>query len=630
MAYLKAEQEITVRFPELEKHKNIYAIIINGDTEEQRHLNNVSYAVSALTAHGVKRENMRILGNNKNNKSDEQSVKETLSSISKKAGKDDLVIVYYTGHGNLEKGSTKILLENKSLDTGKILDYADELKKTNTIFVFDQCYSGNLPQEIVERGFNAQVMAPVIEGKESKCQHFAPSFWEAVKVGKDIDGNNTTSFGEAFSYAITNYNQKTGETIIGSYRKKPVELTKENYTDALSGNVIVEVYAPWCVPCRELERELNKVSGIYGEQVKVFRLNSEGKDVKELSKRLGIKIGEEKIPQTFFIGNEKGERKILSIEFGAMNIGAISKEIEKNFTIKTPQNYITKEILQGLGSLEKKRQIESMEMFIYFAPKFLPNDLLYAIKKIRNKLTSNDVEIKITAAKVLIWLHEDQGSEVFVSELEHNFLKLQSQILLSCSYVLLNYLDYQHPKNSESILVLLGNMQTELKLRSESESVDYPFFEISLQRVLIKIVENEKARISERLTALQISYNSPGYRGIFEVALRSENRYLKLNGLMLIQKKIKELQIMGREKGITRDTILRIIGEEFNGSIVSAIFKIAVYEKEMEKVRKMAIDVLYVIKSEETTLALNKILKDKSISKEIRDYTEELLKQRRK
>ncbi|MBI5046705.1 thioredoxin family protein, partial [Candidatus Micrarchaeota archaeon] len=352
-------QSKPIDFPIFQRtHGKVYAVLINGDTSSvfgtspEDHMRNVQLARDAILSRGVAPPNIFVLGDAKKNQSSESRVKGIFDELSKKVTVDDLVIVYYTGHGGLEKGRPTFVFEKKQVDYGRFLDYVAGVKKAETVFVMDQCYSGGLPAKILEKGFNAEAMAPVIEGVTSACQFFAPYFWQAVKQGKDLNQNKTTSFSECFAYAITIYNDKTGEKISGAYAKAPVELTIKNYQKALEGKAIIDLYAPWCENCRELEQGLQQTAKVYGEDVAIYRINMDRKEEsKFILAKLGI-IPSGGIPELFFIEGEKGNRKVIYNHVGYTPFRELSDLISSKFMIKNAKQQIIEKMVDDLTSLD--------------------------------------------------------------------------------------------------------------------------------------------------------------------------------------------------------------------------------------------------------------------------------------
>lgn len=59
---------------------------------------------------------------------------------------------------------------------------------------------------------------------------------------------------------------------------KALELTKENFTQEVLNSqtpVLVDFWAPWCMPCRMMAPILDELAGELGEKIKITKINTE-------------------------------------------------------------------------------------------------------------------------------------------------------------------------------------------------------------------------------------------------------------------------------------------------------------------------------------------------------------------
>ena len=261
-----------------------YAFIINGDREE-RHRKNVSYAVIALKAQGFREQNIYILGHSEDSYESSEATKKNIirkaAEVTGKLKPNDLLAVYVTGHG---KENGFVVQDREILSHSgfvKIFQPARE-KKTKTVFVFDTCFSGALPDMLEDYGYRGTFVAPATKGKETLCQFFAPYLWKAVRDGMDVDNDGVTTIGEIFRYSMGMLNtHRTGlniGTAAGSLRVtgtpevQPItELS--SMAQLRRGNVIVEVWAEWCYPCKVQEEHIETFHSLYGNKVRIFKLH---------------------------------------------------------------------------------------------------------------------------------------------------------------------------------------------------------------------------------------------------------------------------------------------------------------------------------------------------------------------
>jgi thiol-disulfide isomerase/thioredoxin len=91
-------------------------------------------------------------------------------------------------------------------------------------------------------------------------------------------------------------------------------------TKTKKGNYIVDFYAPWCHPCKEMEKNLNKIN-LKKENIKVFKINIEE------SQELLAAYGTPQIPALLYI--KDGE--ILKGYVGLKGMPELHSDIENYF-----------------------------------------------------------------------------------------------------------------------------------------------------------------------------------------------------------------------------------------------------------------------------------------------------------
>ena len=66
------------------------------------------------------------------------------------------------------------------------------------------------------------------------------------------------------------------------------KFTKPDYDKLLSDNkaLLIDFYAPWCIPCKQMEPSLKKLSAKYAGKVHIARINID--EAKELTKQLNV------------------------------------------------------------------------------------------------------------------------------------------------------------------------------------------------------------------------------------------------------------------------------------------------------------------------------------------------------
>jgi thioredoxin 1 len=86
---------------------------------------------------------------------------------------------------------------------------------------------------------------------------------------------------------------------------RPLPVTDEEFEDVVIGSqvpVVVDFWAPWCMPCRILAPTLEGIAAEYGERVLVAKVNTDEND------RWATHYGVRGIPTLLFIwkGHEAG------------------------------------------------------------------------------------------------------------------------------------------------------------------------------------------------------------------------------------------------------------------------------------------------------------------------------------
>ncbi len=95
------------------------------------------------------------------------------------------------------------------------------------------------------------------------------------------------------------------ERVIPDDAVRPVQVTDDEFEQVVLGSevpVIVDFWAPWCMPCRMLAPALEQIAADYGERVVVAKVNTDE------NTRWASQYGVRGIPTLLFIwqGHEAG------------------------------------------------------------------------------------------------------------------------------------------------------------------------------------------------------------------------------------------------------------------------------------------------------------------------------------
>lgn len=272
-----------------------YALIVNGDPDEERHFQNVDQAVKALKAEDPD-YHIAVASSRKPSAPvavylppNAKNLKTLIAGLREKTDDDDLFLVYVTGHGgpgdnkegcaDLPDGcfsNTQLAQELKTIHYGK------------RIVIMDDCYSGGaIP--LFNDGKSLLITAGS-PGEVVSCHQFSPYLWDE-KV-PDSDGDGVVTLAERYRHAL-----KTGETLtfsnyfspMGSLSFSGVEAKKPAFESKVltvhSGKelkkalgklqpdqlAMVMFSADWCVYCPEYWVKFQKLSQEYGGQYLMIR-----------------------------------------------------------------------------------------------------------------------------------------------------------------------------------------------------------------------------------------------------------------------------------------------------------------------------------------------------------------------
>ncbi len=107
------------------------------------------------------------------------------------------------------------------------------------------------------------------------------------------------------------------------YAFEHIKNLKEFEKKISKGNVIVEFYAPWCVPCKEMKRNLQKVNA-KKENIKIYQVNI------DKSQEVVNMYGTPQVPAILYIKNGK----ILQGFVGLKQMPELKQDIKTYFKSK--------------------------------------------------------------------------------------------------------------------------------------------------------------------------------------------------------------------------------------------------------------------------------------------------------
>ena len=250
---LSAERSVIVH--RTEKQRTLWAVVVGiNDYPNVRKLN---FAVNDAKAfyellvrqNGVPEENVFLLLNEKATLTAVRSALGT--ALKKKAGKEDMVIIYFAGHGASERdaasedgdGLTKYLLPydadmedlySTALPMREIAHIFNRIRSERLIFLVDACYSGasggrtvsyaglraNLSDKFLDRiaaGRGKVIISASgpneVSAEDDEMRHgiFTYYLLEAMSGRADVDNDRQISVDEAYQYVSDNVARATGQ-----------------------------------------------------------------------------------------------------------------------------------------------------------------------------------------------------------------------------------------------------------------------------------------------------------------------------------------------------------------------------------------------------------------------------------
>ncbi len=105
-----------------------------------------------------------------------------------------------------------------------------------------------------------------------------------------------------------------------------VEFTSDNWQQEVEQSdvpVVVDFYAPWCAPCRQLTPIIDRIADQYAGQVKVGKLNIDD------SPDVATKFGVMSIPRVFiFKGGDKPRKTFVGLTGESELVSSIKSVME--------------------------------------------------------------------------------------------------------------------------------------------------------------------------------------------------------------------------------------------------------------------------------------------------------------
>lgn len=187
-----------------------YGVILNGDTERRHQLNATMLKEHMIRYYGAEATNITVMSTDQGLAPSRENLAKTASDIKKKAGPDDRVIVYTTGHGFVAKHKTTGVVytlaalpnDNAVTDVAMAGAFLDN-GAGSYVYLGDQCYSGGFAKKFTANAAKKVIAISATDDENSTvCGFFIIPFVEASKDAKnDTDKDGRVSEREAYAAA---------------------------------------------------------------------------------------------------------------------------------------------------------------------------------------------------------------------------------------------------------------------------------------------------------------------------------------------------------------------------------------------------------------------------------------------
>ena len=346
-----------------------FALIINGDPKEARHLQNVEAAIA-----GLKQEGEFIIGvaspHQPKGATDlyqapsAEGIENIVKAFREKGmDDDDRLVVYVTGHGGSKTDGACAKLPGDCYSFQTLKNLLDQLPYGSRFVYADTCQSGSA----ISQFFNEKTQALSIgsAGEDVACQTISRHFWSPKVPDANADG--IVSIEERFQYAIAQndgeertlnqfYNPGLPVSLSGASVKKgdfPEEVVTVHSGKELDAQLaklkpgqlaLVTFSADWCGPCKRYAKTFDELANTY--QGRFLMIRAEGVDGSEKDWHNYLSIKE--LPAVAFVDFRKiaspVEDKKSPID--SLSLTAINSEEEK-------LNYYTKKLASPKPSVRK-------------------------------------------------------------------------------------------------------------------------------------------------------------------------------------------------------------------------------------------------------------------------------------
>lgn len=271
-----------------------YAVVVNGDARELRHLENVQRAVTALKREGYEvyvANPVRVSGADHYRKGNLRDLEGLVAELNQRIDANDELVIYTTGHGGEEKTSgAGTLCLTDGCAGAPVARLLDAIRHGQRTVVMDNCYGGNW-NKIFTNDPKTLFISGGSKNEIDSCQEMAPRLWAPKNTIPDLNHDGKISWQERYAHAMQpppshsapQFVASAGYTQAGKapFPATVLEVKTTGEMDRALGALrpgqyaVVTFSATWCEPCKKYEPMFHKMAGEAGGQYLFIHTNNE-------------------------------------------------------------------------------------------------------------------------------------------------------------------------------------------------------------------------------------------------------------------------------------------------------------------------------------------------------------------